>query len=106
MPAWPVLDWTDLTDLVDQPRAVTAHQLVAEARCLASGSAIRPVSATWRIISPWSARSAPFRRRQCGGVAGELAELASTRSATRGGVSPAHLALLATKLRTGRRSSR
>ena len=32
--------------------------------------------------------------------------IASTKSGMRAGVSPAHLALLATKLRTGRRSSR
>ena len=75
VPAWPVLDWTRSQTWLTSQRPLPPISSSEGARCLASGSAIRPVSATWQMISS-------LVRQVCTvpppsvwqGVAGELAD--------------------------------
>ena len=96
-----------ITDLVNEPEAVAAQQLIGPGPVPGERISELP-GVSYLADNLFLGRQTctvpppPVWRR----VLAASSLVASTRSGMRGGVSPAHVALLATKLRTGRRSSR
>ena len=95
-----------VTDLVDQPEAITARSLLRAAAVPGEGISMCPVSATWQMSSSLVRQTCtvpppPVWRK----VLPASSPMAISKSGMRGGASPAPLALVATKRRTWRRSS-